>query len=352
MKHITVTVIFMAILIYFISSLLFDEKDRACAGQTKVTYTPEWGSRTLSSTRVPELHEYYRTFSPHGLTFQAAWLTMVLIDEAGQKYNIVREYKIDESTLMNACLLFNDLNKMAEPIFGPTDLYKGRISHELIKEEGHILVRPFSEKNAEDLYIKIQPQNIIYRDAGGRVDLKLKALAPALNFYCPGKLEDFFYQSEPHWVEGTLNGKPVKGFGLMDIAWGPGGVGFAQSKIYKILEETWLVWLNVYEDGTKEGGLYITGVDQFEVSYYHKDGTARVTDRNQFNLSLNDDGFPKSASFEMDDMKFQYTTEAWVMKAPTTWTAWASAKVINLKESRKPVQSLGVLEFFPKGLRK
>jgi hypothetical protein len=345
-------VFFMVILISFIFSPLLVGRDNVRAGQTKESYTPDWGSRTLSSTRVPELHEYYRTYSPHGLIFQAAWLTMVLFDETGQKYNIVREYKIDESTLMNASLLFQDLNKKAEPIFGPDELYKGRISHELIKEEGYILVRPFPEKNAEDLNIKIQPQKIIYKDAGGRVDLKFSAVAPALNFYCPGMLEDFFYMSEPHWVEGTLNGKPVKGLGLIDMAWGPGGVGFAQSKIYKLLEETWLVWLNVYEDGTKEGGVYITGVDQFEVCYYYKNGTARVTDRNQFNLALNEDGFPKSASFEMDDMKFQYTTEAWVMKAPTTWTAWASAKVINLKESRKPVQSLGVLEFFPKGLRK
>jgi hypothetical protein len=314
-----------------------------------VTYSPAWGSKTISYTHSPRLMEYFRTYSPHGLAFQSIWLVANVMDQDGQKYNLMRECKTTDSTLALASLEKPGLNSQAVPLFNPNELFLGRIFYEMDEKDGFVTLRPFP--SGEAFQVEIRPQQLAWKDANGRIDLDFKALGPALEYYCPGQFEDNMYRSEPFWVEGKVNGKAVNGFGVIDMAWGPLGSGFLQSKIYKILEENWIIWLNVYEDGSKECGVYVDGIDQFQACYFNKNGQAKVTQNNKLTVSHTLDGFIKGATLRMDEHTFEYISESRVMQM-ASWVSWASGRVINLKESRKPVKTFAWFEFFPKSKNK
>jgi hypothetical protein len=186
-----------------------------------------------------------------------------------------------------------------------------------------------------------------WQDADGRVDLEFNALGPALEYYVPGLWEDDMYRSEPCRVVGTLNGEPVSGMGTLDAAWGPAGCDFTQSKIYRILEEYWLIWMNFYGDGTADSGIYVSGPDRFQACYYSQNGQAAVTRHNSLQVERNETGFPTGATLHMDDWTFQFTAESRVAQV-ASYVSWASGHVLNLAEKRTPVQSFAWFEFFPK----
>jgi hypothetical protein len=322
------------------------EKEHLKFTRKAAAYTPELGSDTVSYLNTPKLIEYFRTYSPHGLSFQSLWVVANVMDEAGTKYNLMREYKTTDTTMTLASVEVPGLHATAKPLFKPGDMFHGRILHELDEENGLIFVRPFLPGKAA-FSIIIRPQQILWKDAGDRIDLTFNALGPALQYYTPGRPEDAMYRSEPCYVEGTVDGKKVSGFGVIDNAWGSTGVGFIQGKIYRLLEEYWIVWLNIFEDGSKECGVFIDGIDRFEAFYYNRNGKARVTRHNTLVPDYTDDGFMKSATITMDDLTFEFTTESRIMQVQSH-VSWASGRVLNNKDSRKPVKSFAWFEFFPK----
>ncbi len=318
------------------------------AGFTRkhVEYTPEWGSQTIITKTKPELHEYFRTYTPHRLDFQCIWMVANVMDDDGNKYNLLRMYSRESSSMVLASREVPGLDSSAEQVLEHGSMYLGRIYHEMDEENGLILVKPLIPRGPA-FRIEIRPQHHVWKDADGKIDLEFEALAPAVAFYTPGEWEDAMYRSEQCFVKGTLNGKPVSGWGNLDMSWGPSGVGFTQSKIYKLMEQHWMVFLNIYEDGTREGGVFVNGLDQMKVGYYYKNGEGRIGEKTTFDVIFTDDGFPKEATVQMDDMTFQFTTESRIAKAEA-YVSWASGRVVNKAEKRKPVKTFSWFEFFPK----
>ena len=312
-----------------------------------IPYSPEWGPQTISYSTIPKLYEYFRTYTPYRLSFQSIWLVANVMDDQGNKYNLLRMYDAESTSMVMASQEVPGLDSKAKPIFKPGEMYMGRIFHEIDEEKGHIYVQPLTHVGPP-FSIVIRPQHYIWKDANGKIDLEFSALAPAIEFYIPGKREDALYRSEQCFVKGTLNGKPVIGWGDLDMSWGPQGIGFTQGKIYKLLEQHWVVFLNIFEDGTKEGGVFVDGLDQCKVGYYYKDGKGQVGRNTTFDIKYTEDGFPKAATIKMDDLTLQYTTESRVAKAEAL-VSWASGRMINQKETRKPVKTFSWFEFFPKG---
>jgi hypothetical protein len=309
-------------------------------------YSPQLGSETVVYLHTPKLRDYFRTYTPYGLAFQSIWVVANVMDDDGQKYNLLREYKTTDTTLTMASKEVPGLESRAEPLFEPGAMLHGRIFHEIDEENGMIMVRPFLP-NSTAYSVVIQPQKIAWKDAGGRIDLQFEALGPAMEYHCPGLLEDAMYRSEPHFVTGTVNGKKVSGFGVIDAAWGTPGVGFLQGKIFQVLEENWIVWLNIYDDGTKECGVFLNGVDRFEAFYYNKNGQAKITRHNRFKPHFTPDGFIRGADITMDDLSFEFVTESRIMQMQS-FVSWASGRIVNKQEQRKPVRSFAWYEFFPK----
>jgi hypothetical protein len=321
---------------------------KATTTRKSVKYTPELGSETISYLITPKLHHYYRTYSPHGLCFQTAWIVAIVTDGGGQKYSLFRAFKAEDSISVMASKQIPGLDKDPERLFLPNqDMFVGRAYNDLDDEKGQIVVEPFS-KAGPTFEIILRPQHLLWKDATDRLDLEFKAVGPAMEFYVPGQLEDNLYRTELYLISGMLDGKKVSGFGNFDMSYGPPGYGFGQTKIYRVLEQAWVVWGTFYENGGHECGVYVNGKDKFEACLYIKDGQARVTRNNQFEGFTTPEGFVKGAHFKMDELEFEYTTESWVMRDPVRWTSHASGRVINKNEKRKPIESYSIMEFFPK----
>ncbi len=309
-------------------------------------YSPEWGSDVLAYLCQPTLLEYFRTYRPHGLAFQGIWVVANVMDADGQKYNLFRQYKTFDTTMTVSSMVVPGLDSAPLQLYKPGELYIGRCSHEMDVELGCIEIKPY-QANPKAFNIQVRPQRILWKDADGQLALSFEALGPALEFYVPGRLEDDLYRSEPCKVNGMLNGKTVSGFGVIDAAWGPAGCDFTQSKVYKLLEEYWLIWMNVYDDGATDCGVYLSGQDQFHAGYYNQNGEARVAHTSRLEVAYTDSGFIKGADLEMDGCQFEFISEARVAQV-ASMVSWASGKVVNRQEKRKPVQSFSWFEFFPK----
>ena len=308
-------------------------------------YIKEVGSKTFAYTNVPSLNEYYRTYRPHGLSFQSAWLVAYLIDETGQRYNLFRKFETASTALTAHSKQIPGVDAKSEPIFKPCEMYLGRTLNEIDEKNGFILVKPF-HPGSQTFSIVIRPQHIHWKDADGRIDLEFKAIGPALEFYVPGKLEDAKYRSEPMSIKGTVDGNSVTGFGVFDYSWGPVGIGFVQGKIYKFLEKSWAVFFNVYEDDSLECGIFVHGIDEFNAFYFNKNGEARILHDNEFSITWTPDKFLKNAKYKTGGREFEFVTEARQAKVETTLVYWAEGRMVNLAESREPVKTFGVIEFF------
>ena len=153
----------------------------------------------------------------------------------------------------------------------------------------------------------------------------------------PPKVEPFSQDNHLIFAVGPVTDSPIHGSCR---------IRYFQSKIYNLLEEYWVIFLNQYADGSKECGVLLGGVDQFKAGYYNQDGKARVTTPNKMKITRSPPGFIQEATFLMDESAFRYTTEAAIIRLPDMKTEWTSGQVVNLNDPRKPVKSFAWFEYF------
>ena len=145
-------------------------------------------------------------------------------------------------------------------------------------------------------------------------------------------------------VTGTLQGRPVKGFGGMDCAFGTPGVGWLQSKIYRLLEKYWIVWANRYEDESVEYGICFDGEADFNSAFIVRDGRPRITGCS-IRMREFEDGFPRQAEVTMVDEQYVFETTARVSRIKG-FMQWAKGNMNRQGDESRIVERFGWLEFF------
>lgn len=78
--------------------------------------------------------------------------------------------------------------------------------------------------------------------------------APGIQIYIPSSEESAFYASQLYPAEGTILGRPVRGFALFDQSYMPPGVDWKDSKVFNDLEYSWGSFATEYDDGSLEWG--------------------------------------------------------------------------------------------------
>lgn len=267
-----------------------------------------WGTRTLVRAYTPTAETYYRTSRPHGLAYQSTWLWSCVADDAGQHYAITREFKVEATTLAVISKLEPHTGRNSQRLYN--NLYLGIIHHQIDSAAGAVGVASYPAKSTLPFSIEIQPQHYHHVEAAGELDLHFTALGPAMEYFCPGELEDGLYSSEFCEVAGSIQGRPVRGFGGMDIAWGPPGVGWTQSKIYSLLEEYWVVFVNEFDDGTREYGIAVDGVEDFSVGFLVRDRVPQHLGGAEIAMQRDPDGFPCAAEITLGADRYRFTTTA------------------------------------------
>lgn len=305
----------------------------------------QWGSDVIAYTHTPQADESYRTYQPHQLVYMCTFMVANVVDKDGVKYNLLRTYEASDSIIVHGSRAIPDGVTYAQELFKPGEMALIRINHEMI-DKNTIQVTPYlADPNLVN--IQRESQKAAWKDVSGRVDLQYKSLGPALEYYCPGLVEDDMYRSEPYWIKGTIDGKSVQGYGVIDTAWGPAGTDWVQSKIFRYLEENWVVWANVFEDDSIECGVFMSGVDHFGCGYYNQNGQALVSGRSDAQVTWTPDGFIQQAGFTVGGMPFEFIMDARIIHAPG-YLSWASGSVHRIGDNRKPKMSFAWFEFLPK----
>jgi len=303
-------------------------------------FDERYGSKILAEAFQPSLPYYFRTHTPHNLVYQGSWLWSGVVDEDGNRYVCLREWKTEYT-----------LNVLISKLDADPDAFAGRLYKRLNmgmirfeKDEERQLIRVDPAFAPDAFRIRIQPQNFLWKDADGELDLEFAALGPALKYVCPGEREDGMYMSEFCRVNGTLQGRKVKGFGGIDGAFGTPGVGWLQSKIYLLLEKYWIVWANRFEDQSLEYGICIDGEADFNQGFIVRDGKARISGCS-IKMENFDDGFPKRAEVNMGGEEYIFQTTARVSKIKG-FMQWANGEMKQEGDKRKIVEAFSWMEFF------
>ena len=303
-------------------------------------YDESYGSKVLAEPFQPTLPYYFRTYTPHRLAYQASWLWSGIQDEEGNRYACLREWKTEYTLNALVSKLEDDPEAVASRVYKRLNM--GMIDFEMDDGEQAIQVQPPFAPGA--FHVEIRPQHYRWKEADGELELEFTGLGPALKYLCPGEREDGLYMSEFCRVAGTFQGKPVKGFGGMDCAFGTPGVGWLQSKIYRLLEKYWIVWANRYEDDSVEYGICFDGEADFNKGFIVRDGVARISDCS-IDMKGFDDGFPRQAIITLGDEKYLFETTARVSKIKG-FMQWANGQMNREGEDRDIVERFSWLEFF------
>ncbi len=310
-------------------------------------FDERWGSRTLVRAYVPTAETYFRTHRPHGLAHQSTWLWASVADEQGHRYASTREFKVEATTLAGVSKLESDVSRDAARLYN--NLYLGIILHDLDAARGRVQVKSYPAKGTLAFSAEIQPQRYHHVEAGGEVDLNYVALGPAMQYLCPGEIEDGFYSSELCEVSGSVQGRPVRGWGGLDIAWGPPGIGWTQSKIYTLLEEYWVVFVNELDDGTREYGVAVDGAADFSVGFLVRNGVPVHVGDAAIAMHRNADGFPTAATISLGAERYDFVTTARVA-AIKGLMQWASGEMVQ--RNGPPVRNrFAWVEYFAKPQR-
>jgi len=303
-------------------------------------YDERYGSKVLAEAFQPSLPYYFRTYTPHRLAYQGSWLWCGIVDEEGNRYACLREWKTEYTMNVLISQLSTDLQEVATRLYKRLNL--GIVLFEKDDKRQVIHVAPAFDPNA--FHITLKPQSFHWKDANGDLELEFNAIGPALKYLCPGEMEDGLYMSEFCIVKGTFQGKKVKGFGGIDCAFGTPGIGGLQSKIYRLLEKYWIVWANRYDDQTLEYGICFDGEADFNLGFIVKNGDPKITGCS-IKMENFEDGFPKKAHVTMGDEAYTFETTARVSKIKG-FMQWANGEMKQKNEKRKVVEAFSWMEFF------
>jgi hypothetical protein len=274
------------------------------------------------------------------MAYQASWLWCGIEDEEGNRYACMREWKTEYSLNVLVSKLDKDPETLASRVYKRLNM--GMIDFEMDQDQQAILVQPPFAPGA--FRISIRPQHYQWKEADGELELDFSALGPALKYLCPGEREDALYMSEFCRVTGTLQGRPVTGFGGMDCAFGTPGVGWIQGKIYSRLEKYWIVWANRYADESIEYGICFDGEGDFNLGFIVRDGAATISG-STIHMEHFDDGFPRQANITMGDERYLFKTTARVSRIKA-FMQWANGQMTPDSDEQQAVERFSWLEFF------
>lgn len=312
--------------------------------KTREEVAQEVGAEVIGSYFTPQrIEEYYRTTERFGLTWDTGWIWGEVWTESGQRYTLCRGYEKASTNQILVCKLTDDLGRTSEKLY--KHLYMGPMYFEMSADGEKVLLKSYPSKN--NMKIELGVGTYHWEEENGEIDLHFDRLGPAFRFLSPAAAtgEEVYYTSEVCRIEGVVQGEKVKGFGALDQAWLPPGVGWTQCKTYKYLQDYWIVFTNRYADGTIDYGISLYGAGNWNYGYYVDNGKATLSmENNRFDMTWAEEGYPKKASLKMGPVNLEWTVKSRMYEIKGN-VIWAAGQMINLDKKEKPVESTSWVEF-------
>jgi hypothetical protein len=142
----------------------------------------------------------------------------------------------------------------------------------------------------------------------GVIDMSGRMVVNPLQWYLPGRDASLLYITQTWLVDGTILGKPARGFLFWEEAWMyPGGQLYRQKEpLHDAEYMTWYSWANQWEDGSCEVGHFLFGQRDFHVAVTaHSDGTVTSAASMDIDITRADDGYwHDGISYDIDGVKW------------------------------------------------
>lgn len=312
-------------------------------GQSRDDVARQYGTEIMAASFTPgSLEDYFRRTVRFGLIWDYGWLYAAVTSKGGQRYALHRGYEKASTNHVLTCKLQKDLSSVARKLY--KHLYMGPAFFERLEEKNRILVTSYPARN--NFKIEIEVNHFHWQEEEGAIDLQFEALQPACRWLNPGAgiQEDLYYTSELCQVTGTVLGEEVSGFGGLDQAWLPPGIGWTQCKIYQQIQDFWIVWANRYGDGSIEHGIGQYGAGGWNLGFFVQGGRPFISTDNVFLMTWAEEGYPLKADLEMGPHRFTWTCNSRLAEIKGV-VLWANGQMVNTARKDTPVEGFSWIEF-------
>jgi hypothetical protein len=234
------------------------------------------GSKPIVENFVPTHSDYgpeSEVFAAEGMGFSMGWIWGHCTTEDGTPHMFARWLGIDDIityTWVNTSPdIFVEAEMVAGAVPGYEKLYQGEVRW---FEEGD----RWAMRGINPMYPSVEATfsatEVTLKD-GDHFDLTIRPVGTSLKFQIPGPPKNCGYTSTIGIPSGTINGsRIVKGYAGCDRAYGLPGNSFYRGKLHSILEEFWLVWGGIDEDGKGQHGHVAYGPGEFRFGVFERDG--------------------------------------------------------------------------------
>jgi hypothetical protein len=292
---------------------------------------------------VESIDHFFRTTEFFGLSYDTTWISGEVVATDGERFAFCRGYeKASTNLMLSQKLNENDLSQKSEKLY--KRLYMGPMSFDMAEGKEMVELKSYPSKNS--FFINIELDRMHWREENGEIDLHYRPLKPAFHWVSPGAKtkEELYYFAQMNEINGKVQGKEVKGYGTIETAWLPPGIGWTQCKTYKYLQDYWIVFANRYADGTIEWGISQYGAGNWNCGFFVDNGKPYVSTDNEFNMKWSDVGYPLEGNLRMGPHKFKWVVKSRMFEIKGN-VIWATGQMINLAKKESPTHRYSWIEF-------
>jgi len=149
------------------------------------------------------------------------------------------------------------------------------------------------DAEGQPMRLVLNKDDFSYRE-DGVIDMSGTLVASPLQWYLPGRNASLLYITQTWLVDGTILGKPARGFLFWEEAWMyPGGRLYRdKDPLHDAEYLTWYSWANHWDDGSCEVGHFLFGQRDFHVGVTaHSDGTVTSASTMDATITRATDGY-------------------------------------------------------------
>ena len=161
-----------------------------------------------------------------------------------------------------------------------------------------------------------QPLDLSFSDGvvswseGDLLTLEATPVGTGLMHYSPMPEDSLLYTMQANRAEGTIMGRPVTGFVLVDHGYWPQGPEWKEHRFFARSQVAWNVFANEYDDGTVDAGFFIAGLNNFAVAgAFDNKGPRFATSELDASLTLAEEDWMGSATFAAAGEEWVFTPE-------------------------------------------
>jgi hypothetical protein len=236
------------------------------APQTHLPPRGSFGHKVLLGHYQQRIEDFLPTSTPFGLG-QNGWLYGTLRDDDDKMYVVLRTLSGAEWT-GNLRL---SSNRNSDQILTLPETFRTYKGDTLLSSDAESVRwrsgarpgdggAPGTEQAVWDFEYRQTLEGSTWRE-GDVLDLRARLLRPGMQWYDPSTEQPGFYGLNVHQAEGSILGRPVRGWFGFDFVNHPTGTRWGTAPYFTRLEVAYHTFANAYDDGSVEVGMICYGLE-------------------------------------------------------------------------------------------